>query len=218
MKVFPLALALALVGSVLPLAAQSPSDEETPSPSPSATPGRERPAADGREAAEPTFWKAELPGGNFLVAHAAIQAVATQQYILDGAARVVEVNVITTGPFQPRFYFVEPLPASALAPAVPGAATAIARAEATAQTLAARVVPGDPPWARVAKSYPTTTHAGTIEFRLETREQLDQLFESAERSWTSRQSEVFTPTGTRPYRPPQPAGSATPSPTPADEI
>lgn len=211
MKVHLAAAALALLGGVLPLGAQTEDDAASPTP----TPVRDRRQAELRRA----FWKAELPGGQYLVALGAIQAVATQQYVLDGAARVVEVNVVTTGPFQPRFYYVEPFAAAAMAPAVPGAQTAISRAESTAQNLAARVVPGDPLWAKVVKNYPTTTHAGTLEFRLESREQLDQLFESVERAWTSGVSEVFTPAGPQSYQPPAPrrGGESSPSPTPTED-
>ncbi|HEY8900952.1 MAG TPA: hypothetical protein VIM61_11120 [Chthoniobacterales bacterium] len=144
-----------------------------------------------------SIWRAELPGGSFAVARNAIVGISTQQYILDGAARVTEVNIIVTGPFQPRFYYLEPLPA-ATGSALPGASAA-AVAKDRAQDLANRAVPGDPIWAKVVKNYPTTTHAGTIEFRLETQEQLDALYASVNRTWTTGKGETFTPAGTTPY-------------------
>src|SRR5882757_1770707 len=66
------------------------------------------------------LWKAELPGGSYLIARNAINAVSSQQYILDGVARVTEVNISTAGVFQPRFYYLEMLPAEA-PDSVPGA-------------------------------------------------------------------------------------------------
>ncbi len=143
-------------------------------------------------------WRAELPGGSFVVARNAINAISTQQYILDGGARVTEVNISIGGPFQPRFYYLEPIAATA-AQTVPGGQTIADRAQTQVQTAVNRVVPGDPIWAKVVKNYPTTTHAGTIEFRLETREQLDKLYESLERTWMTGKSEIFTPDGTAPY-------------------
>jgi hypothetical protein len=38
----------------------------------------------------------------------------------------------------------------------------------------------DEPWKKVVKNYPTTTHAHTVEYRVDTREQLNKIFESAE--------------------------------------
>ncbi len=138
------------------------------------------------------FWKAELPGGTFLIAHRNISAVSTQEYVLDAAARVTEVNIMTTGVFQPRFYFIEPL---ALQNPLPAGQAAIDRAQAAVQNLTARVSSGDSVWAKVVKSYPTTTHAGTIEYRLESKEQLQDLFESLEKSWRTGRGVTFRTRG-----------------------
>ncbi len=136
-----------------------------------------------------TYWKADLPGGTYLVAHDSINSVSSQEYVLDGAARVTEVNVSTSGVFQPRFYFIEPISA-------PGPVGQTAeRALTAAQAAATRVIPGDPIWAKVIKEYPTTTHSGTIEYRLETKAQLEALHTSLEDSWLKGRSIVFTPAG-----------------------
>lgn len=161
---------------------------------------QQSPPANNNRPAKPApiiVWRAELPGGSFVVARGAISAISTQQYILDGAARVTEVNISIIGPFQPRFYYLEPLPAAG-ASALPGGPAA-AVAQDRVQDAVSRVVPGDPIWAKVVKNYPTTTHAGTIEFRLETQEQLDALYASVERTWTTGRAETFTPAGTTPY-------------------
>jgi hypothetical protein len=145
------------------------------------------------------LWKAELPGGSYLIARNAINAVSTQQYILDGVARVTEVNISTAGVFQPRFYYLEMI--SAEAPSnIPGAQVAADRAQTAVQEAADKALPPDQqPWAKVVKNYPSTTHAGTIEFRLESKEQLQGLFESVERTWLTGKSEVYTPGGVRPF-------------------
>lgn len=139
-----------------------------------------------------TYWKAELPGGTFIVAHDSVNGVSSQEYVLDGAARVTEVNIITSGVMQPRFYYIEPL-----TPEAPVAATqgAVDRAKSALEEAASRMVPGDPVWAKVIKTYPTTTHAGTIEYRIETKEQLKNLYKSIESSWIAGRSEIFRPEG-----------------------
>ncbi len=63
------------------------------------------------------------------------------------------------------------------------------------------MIPGDPIWAKVIKEYPTTTHAGTIEYRLETKAQLEALYQSLESSWIAGRSDVFTSAGTSEFGP-----------------
>jgi hypothetical protein len=182
---FLLPTAVLLAVASHPATAQIPG---APTPSPPPTAGQD-------DTPEPTnydtitYWKAQLPGGTYLVAHDSINAVSTQEYLLDGAARVTEVNVSTSGAFQPRFYFIEPISIAG-----PVGETA-ERVLTAAQAAAARVIPGDPIWAKVIKEYPTTTHAGTIEYRLETKAQLAALYQSLEASWIAGRSEVFTPAG-----------------------
>ncbi|HVE15794.1 MAG TPA: hypothetical protein VNB29_03615 [Chthoniobacterales bacterium] len=146
------------------------------------------------------LWKAELPGGTYIVARNAINAVSSQEYVLDGVARVTEVNISTAGGiFQPRFYYLEMI-ATGAAANVPGAAAATDPVQPAAQSAADNAVPPEQqPWAKVVKNYPTTTHAGTIEFRMNTKEELQALFDSVERVWLTGKSEVYTPGGTRPF-------------------
>ncbi len=145
------------------------------------------------------LWKAELPGGEYIIARNSINAVSTQQYILDGVARVTEVNISTAGVFQPRFYYLEMI--SAQAPSnLPGAQVIVDRVQSAVQDKANEVLPADQqPWAKVVKNYPSTTHAGTIEFRLDSKEQLQALFDSVKRTWLTGKSEVYTPGGVRPF-------------------
>ncbi len=184
----PTAVALAVV--IQPAIAQFPG----PTPTPSPTPEGQDDTLEATNYDTITYWKADLPGGTFVVAHDSINAVSTQEYVLDGAARVTEVNVGTSGVFQPRFYYIEPIN-------VPGpVGDAAERALTAAQAAATRVIPGDPIWAKVIKEYPTTTHAGTIEYRLETKAQLEALYTSLESSWIAGRSEIFTPAGTSEFK------------------
>jgi len=181
--------------SQVPGEGDSPSN---PAPSPGATPeGAPTPDPDAPMPGTPefetiTYWKAELPGGSFTIAHDSVSGVSSQEYVLDGTARVTEVNVITSGVMQPRFYYIEPL--TPVAP-VAAAQGAVDRTKSAIEEAASRLVPGDPIWAKVIKTYPTTTHAGTIEYRIETKQQIENLYKSLESSWIAGRSEVFRPEG-----------------------
>src|SRR5688572_29755116 len=108
MKRFSLLATLAVIASLHAVVAQQQQQQrpdDRAEPKPSATPAATK---------QPSFWKADLPGGSFVAAHAAIRSISLQQYVVDGAARVTEVNIDTAGTFKPRFYYVEPLPAEAV--------------------------------------------------------------------------------------------------------
>ena len=76
MKLLPLLLAL-LTAPVL-CAQQPAATPATPSPN-TAIP----------------MWRATLPGGTYSVALRSIVSVSTHEYVIDGAARVTEVNIDT---------------------------------------------------------------------------------------------------------------------------
>ncbi|GEM_PF-1120773 len=170
----------------------APNPNLSPSPSPFATPDPDAPMPGAPEFETITYWKAELPGGTFIVAHDSVNGVSSQEYVLDGAARVTEVNISTSGVMQPRFYYIEPLTPNVPTHAGQGAAD---RAKSALEEAASKLLPGDPVWAKVIKTYPTTTHAGTIEYRIETKQQLENLYKSLESSWIAGRSEIFRPEG-----------------------
>lgn len=158
MKALLTLLALALLAGTCP--AQAPS-AATPSPS---TTTREIP-----------IFRAKLPGGTYEVALRAILAVAIHEYLVDGIARVTEVNIDTSGSLLARFYYLEPA-----APTTP-LGLAGAAVEQTQRLLKeAAEKTGQDVWKKVIKNYPTTTHARTVEYRVESLEQLNQIYTSAE--------------------------------------
>lgn len=165
-----LTLGLALSSGLLgPVAAQTP----TPDPDP---PDR-------------GVWTADLPGGTYIVMLSAITSISQHEYVVDGAARVTEVNINTLGPVVARFYFIEPnIPQT---PDGIGQSGVDLLAEKTAE-LAGRAG-GDDVWSKVMKSYPITTHAGTVEYRLASLESLEKLFKSVERSWLRKKPGKFKP-------------------------
>ena len=139
----------------------------------------------------PNFWEATLDGGSFIVALNRIASVSRQEYIISNASVIVdEVVIDTSGSAIARFYFIRPITDEA-----PGTAT---------QNLPerAREILGNSARDRgislqdmVSKEYPVTTHAKTIEYRIETEEQLGALFESARRAWQSNKGRKFSTGG-----------------------
>jgi hypothetical protein len=132
------------------------------------------PTPAGDRAALPLF-RAKLPGGTYEVAVRAIIAVASHEYVVDGVARVTEVNIDTAGSLLARFYYLEPVTPNT--PLGVGNAT-IEQAQRLLKEAADKT--GQDVWKKVVKTYPTTTHARTGEYRLGSLEQLTKLYESAE--------------------------------------
>ena len=94
---------------------------------------------------------------------------------LNGVAQVTEVNIDTTGNMAVRFYFIEPVTPNS---PVGVGQSAIDRAGELAQELQDRM--GQDTWKKVIKNYPTSTHAHTIEYRVDSKDDLDKIFASAE--------------------------------------
>jgi hypothetical protein len=141
---------------------------QTPTPAPSRTP----------------MWRCDLPGGTYEVAIRNIISVSLHDYVVDGVAHVSEMNIETPGSTEVRFYFLEPVVANA-----PIGQATLEKAQEIAAEAAGRVNPGDaPPWEKVVKSYPTTTHAHTVEYRLNTKGDLQSLFNSAEQAFRLNQN------------------------------
>jgi hypothetical protein len=150
---------------------------QQPLPAPSATPP---------PGAQPV-WRCELPGGIYEVLLRAIVSVSSHEYIVDGTARVTEVNIDTNGSLAVRFYYLEPI--TATSPFGIGQAT-LDKAQELAKEALDRSGQGDI-WKRVMKNYPTTTHARTVEYRIESKAELQKLFESAETAFRFGRNTTF---------------------------
>ncbi len=142
------------------------------------TPPPAQPPAPGGDKTNQALFRATLPGGTYEVAVRAIVAVASHEYLVDGIARVTEVNIDTTGALVARFYYIEP--AIPTAPASIGAAT-VEKAQQLFKEAADRS--GQDVWKKVVKNYPTTTHARTVEYRVAEKEQLNRIFAGAEEAF-----------------------------------
>jgi len=133
-------------------------------------------------------WRATLPGGSFVVALRSMVSVGMQEYVVDGAARVTEVNIDTTGNALARFYYLEPI-----TPQTPMAAgqSLINKAQELATEAVGRTGQEEV-WKKVVKSYPSSTHAHTVEFRVGSKEDLKKIFESAETAMRESKDTIFT--------------------------
>ena len=152
---------------IFPLLACGQTPSAQPSPSPTVFP----------------MWRCDLPGGTYEVAIRAILSISTHEYIVDGAARVTEMNIDTPGDLEARFYYIEPVVSDS--PLGIGQAT-LDKVQELAKEAGDRV--GEAPWKKVVKSYPLTTHAHTVEYRLESKAQLQSLFNSADQAFRLNQN------------------------------
>ncbi len=132
------------------------------------------------------MWRCQLPGGTYEVALRSIISVSSHEYLVDGATRVTEVNIDTAGSALARFYYIEPNTPNA--PTSIGAATL---QKAQELLSAASDASGQDVWKKVVKSYPTTTHAHTIEYRLSSKDQAQALFQSAETAFRTGKNTVY---------------------------
>ena len=179
------ALALAgLVSVALPTTSRAQRPGANANPASPATP-----AASPTGSVSPTqnpFWRCQLPGGVFLVALRNLQSVSTHEYIVDGAARVTEVTIATSSSVEGRFYYLEPISVSATQ-------ATLQQLQQHVQDLTSdHVGSDDKVWEKVIKNYPTTTHAHTVEYRLTSKENLQQLYSSLEQAWMSGKGASLT--------------------------
>ncbi len=135
------------------------------------------------------FWQATLPGGHYMVALDRVSAVSRHRYVLDGAVIVDEVTIDAIGQALARFYFIQPITATAESAA--GAAAARLADRAGEAIDKAANVAGTDVHQMVIKKFPETTHARTIEYRLLSAEELAALHNSIRSAWESGKGRKF---------------------------
>ncbi|HEY4284948.1 MAG TPA: hypothetical protein VGM62_17935 [Chthoniobacterales bacterium] len=155
---------------------------QTPTPGPTGSP-----EASTNAPRSDLFWRCELPGGVYEVLVRAMISVSSHQYVVDGVARVTEVNVDTQGNSAVRFYYIEP--ATPKAPSGVGQG-AIDRISELAKE-AAQHTDQDDVWKRVIKTYPATTHTHTVEYRLGNEDQLKRILSSAQNAFETGRGAVL---------------------------
>ena len=131
-------------------------------------------------------WECSLPGGEYSVNLGVITSVSKHSYVLDGTLLVTEATVDTTGTALARSYYIEPITKDTTF-------NALARIQKRAEELRNRGQSrtGTKADEMAQKSYPTTTHARTIEFRIMNEVELNALYRSLYQAWTSGKGRTF---------------------------
>ncbi|MFK7910644.1 MAG: hypothetical protein AB8F34_08575 [Akkermansiaceae bacterium] len=133
------------------------------------------------------FWQASLPGGSYIVALDRISSISKHTYILNGNLKVTEVVIDTNGNSLARFYYIIPVTEDSSSGAAAGLTN---RGKELLDKVGERT--GVNANTAVAKQYPNTTHAKTVEYRISQEANLDQLFGSARTAWTKGRGRKFT--------------------------
>jgi len=133
------------------------------------------------------IWEASLSGGNYMVALGSITAVSNHAYVLDGAMVVTEVNIDTTGSSLVRFYQITPLAAYKQAEIT----NLLSEGIQELKNLTSEVGAGEA-LNLAQKQYPVTTHAKTVEFQVDSLEQLSALYKSISKSWSDNKGRKFS--------------------------
>ena len=134
------------------------------------------------------FWQGSINGGEIMVAVDRIGAISKTQYLLDGGLLCTEVVIDTLGGQSlTRIYHVVP---ASEAVAANAATKIVDRAKEVLDNNAART--GSKLHELVQKSYPATTHAHTVEFRVMQLQDLEALYASLKSAWTSGKGRNFT--------------------------
>jgi hypothetical protein len=143
---------------------------------------------DTSESVGPTrFWQVSVAGGDYMVALDRISSISKHTYVIDGGLRVTEVVIDTNGNSLVRFYYI--IPVSEDSGSTVGAGLT-SRAQELLNKAGERTgVNGN---TVVAKQYPTTTHAKTVEFRISDEGNLNKLYGNIRKAWIKGKGNKFT--------------------------
>ncbi|MEM6884519.1 MAG: hypothetical protein AAF571_05755 [Verrucomicrobiota bacterium] len=122
-----------------------------------------------------------LPGGEYMVDLGSVTSVSLHKFYVDGAFAVHEVTVDTTGSTVARFYFVE-RNKDVTAPRGIGQSL-LDRTQNKVDEVKDRAGVPSLLDEAVVKSYPTTTHAHTVEYRITSLDQLEKLYQDIKTKW-----------------------------------
>ena len=126
------------------------------------------------ETSNPRLWQAKFANGHYLVRLDRICSASKHEYISDAVARVVEVTIGTDSAVVARFYYLEPVGKDT--PVSAGQIVAN-RLQDVQQTVASKTSPSLGRL-QVVKNYPTSTHAHTVEYVVQTEDALNSLYGS----------------------------------------
>lgn len=155
------------------------------SPPPSADPdgGDAANKRTSNESGPQRFWQFSSASGHYMVAIDRISAIGRHEYLLNGGVKATEVTIDTQGQALARFYYLEPITPNN------SASVATDRAKDLIDRVNQHV--SDNPMLMVQKTYPETTHARTIEFRLASISDLEALYKSLQSTLESGRGKKF---------------------------
>jgi len=139
----------------------------------------------------PRFWQMNSNGGELMVQIDRIGAISKSQYIIDGGVLVTEVTIdVLGGQSLTRIYHLAPVTQTAQGGTAAVAGKVVERTREVLDQASKQW--GRPLHEMVQKSYPTTTHAHTVEFRVLELEDLDALYGSLRSAWVSGKGRILT--------------------------
>jgi hypothetical protein len=173
----------------LPLAAQGPAEGgQDGGNNTEQSEGDEDTESKAEESEGPRrFWQASLPGGHYMVAIDRIASISMHQYVLDANLLVDEVVVDTNGRGLARFYYVTSV---AEASGSAAAGRVVAKGRELLDRAGQRA--GTDVHELAQKNYPTTSHAGMIEYRILDRRDLEELYKSLKNAWETGKGRKLT--------------------------
>lgn len=137
------------------------------------------------------LWEARMQNGNYIVLVSKIAFVSKHEYVSDGVARVVEVTVASESSAVARFYYLEPIGSDSTL----SAAQSVLDKARNLGREGARRAGQEGILGQVVKNYPATTHAHTVEYRLQTEEGLESLYGNLARTMATGKGRVFSEPG-----------------------
>lgn len=166
------ALTVAVLLAIAPLGAHSQS--RPPQSQPPTNPTNPAPP----RSSGPSLIALCLAGGKIAIDLKTISAIGLHSYTVDATSRVWELTVDNGGSSLLRIYSV-----TTISPNEPALDMAKVELESLAESVSKAV--GLDVWAKVQKTYPTSTHAKTVEYRVKTVKELLQLRKLLFKAWTS---------------------------------
>lgn len=137
----------------------------------------------------PTLYEVELDNGGYQVDLTQVTSISMHRFYVDGVYAVDEITVDTLGNTVTRFYFVD-RNRDVTTPRGIGQSV-LDRTQQKVDEVKDRVGAPSILDEAVVKSYPTSTHAHTVEYRIKTKEQLDTLYQHISASWEKAQPGKF---------------------------
>ena len=167
----------------LPCVAQEPVD-----PAPDGGQGSEEEStAEDTDDTHRRFWQASVPGGHYMVAIDRIASISMHEYVLDAQLIVNEIVVDTNGRGLARFYHVTPMAADS---ASGTARRVVEKGQELLDRAGQRA--GSDILDMAQKNYPTTSHAGMIEYRILDLRDLRAIYKSLRNAWETGRGRRIT--------------------------